>query len=87
MDIKEKIRQFLMDELKEISENGNVEYLKYDTPLIEHGILDSLMILSLFAFLEENFGILLSRGELNPKNFETIQNINDLIAQKLSDNR
>lgn len=82
MDLKEKIRQFIMEELK--VSHGDVEYLKDDTHLIENGFLDSLMILNLLAFLEENFGILLSSEETNPENFETIQSINDLVVKKLT---
>jgi acyl carrier protein len=82
MDIKEKIRQFIMEELKELSENGNVEYLRDDTPLIDNGFIDSMMILSLLAFLEENYGLLLSKDELKPESFATIQTIHDLIIQK-----
>lgn len=81
MDIKETIRQFIMNELKELSEDGNVEYLNDDTPLIENGLIDSMMILSLLAFLEEKYGLLLSKDELKPKNFATIQKINDLVIQ------
>lgn len=81
MDIKDKIRQFIMEELK--ASFGDVEYLKDDTHLIENGFLDSLMILNLLAFLEENFGIILSSDETNPENFKTIQAIYDLIVRKM----
>ncbi len=86
MDIKEKIRRFIMEELKEFNENGDVEYLEDNTSLIANGIIDSMMILSLLSFLDKNFGILLSKEELRPKNFETIQNIHDLIVQKATGN-
>jgi len=82
MDCKEKIRQFLMEELKQLSDDGNVEYLTDDIPLIENGIIDSMMILSLLVFLEEKYGLLLSKDELKPENFGTIQKIHDLVLQK-----
>ena len=80
MEIKEKIRQFIIEE---VSLDGTIKDLADDDPLIENGIIDSMGILSLLAFLEENFGILLSEGEMNPENFATLQSICNVISQKL----
>ncbi len=82
MDCKERIRQFLMEELKQLSDDGTVEYLTDDIPLIENGIIDSMMILSLLAFLQEQYGLLLSKDELKPEHFGTIQKIHSLVLQK-----
>jgi len=41
-------------------------------------------VLRLLAFLEENYGLLLSTEELNPQNFASLQNIVDLVERKLS---
>jgi acyl carrier protein len=84
MEIIEKIRQFIMEELKQLSEDGNVDYLEDDTSLIESGLVDSMMILSLLAFLEENFNVFLSKDEFNPENFGTVIKISEMVAQKIS---
>jgi len=84
MELKAKIRQFIIEELKQSGGNSNVPYLEDDTPLIADGIIDSLMILSLLAFLEEEFGIIFSKGEFNPENFATIQKIHDLVAPRVA---
>ena len=84
MEVIEMIRQFIMEELKQLSENGNGEYLEDGTSLIESGLVDSMMILSLLAFLEENFGVSLSKDEFNPGNFETLKKISDMVSQKMS---
>jgi acyl carrier protein len=42
-----------------------------DTPLIEDGLLDSLAILELVSFLEENFGFTLPLEEFVAENFRT----------------
>jgi acyl carrier protein len=84
MELKAKIRQFIIEELKKSDGNNDIPYLEDDTPLIADGIIDSLMILSMLAFLEEEFGIILSKGEFNPGNFATIQKIHDLVAQRVS---
>ena len=80
MEFKEKLRNFI---LKELCQDGNIKSLQDDEQLIEKGIIDSLGIVSLLAYLDENFGILLSEEELSPKNFATLQSICDLVAQKL----
>lgn len=42
-----------------------------DTALIEQGILDSIELLNLVAFLEERFGIALPAEAFVPEHFET----------------
>ena len=49
--------------------------LKNDTPLLETGILDSLSVLKLVLFLEQQFGIVVAPEELIPENFETVEAI------------
>ncbi|MFX0199473.1 MAG: acyl carrier protein [Candidatus Hodarchaeota archaeon] len=82
MDIKEKLRQFIMEEL---SLDGPIKDLKDDDLLIESGLIDSMGILNLLAFLEQNYGILLSEDELNVKKFATLQSICDTVDQKLAE--
>lgn len=49
--------------------------LKNDTPLLESGILDSLALLGLLVFIEEEFGVLIQDFELLPENFTTVDTI------------
>jgi acyl carrier protein len=49
--------------------------LKDDTPLLESGILDSLALLRLLVFLEEEFNVPVDDFEVIPENFETIDSI------------
>jgi acyl carrier protein len=42
-----------------------------DTELIDQGVLDSLSLLRLVSFIEENFGIALPVEEFVPENFYT----------------
>ncbi len=46
--------------------------LENDTPLLESGILDSLSVLKLTLFLEEQFGVEVAPDELIPENFDTV---------------
>ena len=49
--------------------------LQNDTPLLASGILDSLALLSLLVFLEEEFNVPVDDFEVIPENFETIDSI------------
>lgn len=49
--------------------------LKNDTPLLESGILDSLSLLKLLVFLEEEFKVPVDEFELIPENFNTVNAI------------
>lgn len=46
--------------------------LKNDTPLLESGVLDSLSVLKLVLFLEQQFGVVIAPEDLIPENFETV---------------
>jgi acyl carrier protein len=52
-----------------------------DTELIARGILDSIEILNLVSYLEENFGIALPIDEFVPENFETPRAIANLVVR------
>lgn len=49
--------------------------LQNDSPLLEYGVLDSLSVLKLALFLEEQFGIAVAPGDLVAEHFETIDAI------------
>jgi acyl carrier protein len=50
--------------------------------LIESGIIDSLGILKLLAFLESRFSIHIADEELVPENFKSIESIDSFIKNK-----
>jgi methoxymalonate biosynthesis acyl carrier protein len=52
--------------------------------LMRLGILDSLQIMELISFLEEQFGILIDPEHMTTDNFSTIQHISALV-QRLID--
>ena len=80
-DIKERISHFILSEL---SLDTSINEIEGDVLLLEKGIIDSMGILRLLAYIEENYGLLLSTEELNSHNFSTIQDISSLVARKLS---
>lgn len=83
METKERIRNYI---LRELCLDDSIKILADDEELIENGIIDSMGILNLLAFLEENFGVLLAEGELDRNNLATIQKINNLVDQNMCSN-
>jgi acyl carrier protein len=43
-----------------------------DGSLLDSGLIDSLGILDIVAFLEENFGIQVGESDLRPDNFDSV---------------
>lgn len=52
------------------------------TPLLAAGIIDSLGVLELVAFLESAFLIKIADEELTPENFASIANLASFVDQK-----
>lgn len=53
-----------------------------DSSLLEGGIIDSLGVLDLINFLEEEFKILVCEEDLRPENFETITTMVAFVQSK-----
>jgi acyl carrier protein len=54
----------------------------HNTPLLDTGLLDSLGILDVVGFVEQEFGIALSDEDLVPENFQTVERISAFLAKK-----
>ena len=54
------------------------------TPLAAYGILDSIAVLQLVLFLETRFGVEFSARDLDRRRLETIERIEGLVREKLS---
>jgi acyl carrier protein len=53
-----------------VAESGGAPVTR-DTPLLEAGVLDSINLVRLVQFLEEQFGIKIPDGDLGPDLFES----------------
>ena len=73
------IKEFIMTE---VNPDLHLERIEDDEPLIESGIVDSLGVLKILAFLDEKFGIDLSSDEIKLENFKDVRSICDLIARQ-----
>ncbi len=77
-EILSVLRSFLREEL---SDRGGP--LPGDTaPLLESGIVDSLGVLRLLAFIESRFRLRLPESDLHPGNFESLAAISGLVARR-----
>ena len=79
MDIETAIERFVVDELMLGDSNTKIDP---NESLISSGVLDSLALLRLIAFLEEQMGVTVDDSEVIPENFETINEIKSFIEKK-----
>jgi acyl carrier protein len=73
------VERFIVDEILIGSEQTSI---KRDQSLLDNGILDSLALLRLIAFLENHYHIDIGDGEVTPDNFETLATISTFIQRK-----
>ena len=78
-DARAAIREFVVDRLAPTT--GRLDVGDEDD-LIDSGVVDSLGIFQLIAFLEERFGIKIGDEEITPENFGTIAAIDRLVAAR-----
>jgi acyl carrier protein len=71
-DFKTRLKEFIMTE---VNPDRNLEGLDDDEPLLDSAIIDSLGILKIMAFMDEEFGIDLSDEEIQRDNFKNVTSI------------
>jgi acyl carrier protein len=76
--VSEQIRGFILEKFPLARKQG----LKSGDKLLEGGILDSLGVLDLVSFVEQEFAIQISDDELVPDNFQTIEQLAAFVQAK-----
>ena len=79
MSVTQDLERFI---IQDIMVGGKDVSLSPDESLIESGIVDSLGILRLVAFIEENFSVVVDDIDVVPENFDTINAMNSLVERK-----
>lgn len=74
----DRIRSFILRTFPAARKRG----IEDDSPLLESGIIDSLGMLDLVAFLEQTFEIKVEDEELVPENFATLQSLTAFAERK-----
>jgi len=75
--MKEKIKSFIAE-----TTFTEVEKIKDNTQLFEDGIFDSMGLLSLISFLDDEFGVKTDDAELNEENFGSVEAITLFVERK-----
>jgi acyl carrier protein len=78
-EISDKIREFITTELMF---EDSAAALADDTPLLD-GVIDSLGLMQMISFIEEEFDVAVEDSEVTATNFRTVGDIERLVQQKV----
>ena len=82
MAVIDELEKYL---LAEVATDINSDSISKDEDLISLGIIDSMGIMKLTGYLEKTFGITVLDDDIIPENFQTLENLEKFVQQKLSD--
>ena len=75
-EILNKLHEFIVSN----SDGVNLNIVDNDTNLIDAGILDSLLMVMLVTFCEEEFQLEIDTDEITEENFESLKTIADFLS-------
>jgi len=81
VEAAEKIKSFIKQEI--LFEDPN-QALNEDTPLL-NGVMDSLGLMQLVAFIEEEYDVEIDDADMTAEHFRTVGDIETLVNQKVSE--
>jgi len=81
MEIKTAVRQFIAENVLLGVHQARIEDA---TPLVTGGLIDSIGMIGLVAFLEAQFKVEFEPREINVHNLNTLEQIEELIRKKLA---
>jgi acyl carrier protein len=79
MDLHEKIRQYIVE-----ASMANEKSINYETLIFDQGYLDSMGLLFLVQFLNEEFKIVTTDMDLVKENFESVNAIASFLQIRLA---
>lgn len=79
LDVKEPIRAFIL----EYAAGRGLTELKDDDPILKTDVIDSLGSFRLIAFLEETFPLTIEDTDMDPDNFQTLNDVESFVFAKL----
>jgi acyl carrier protein len=68
--------------VSELMFEDNAATLTDDTPLLD-GVIDSLGLMQMISFIEEEFDVAIDDAEVTASNFRTVGDIEKLVEQKV----
>jgi acyl carrier protein len=78
MQIEGRIRQFIVEKLY-FAENNS---LRDQDSFLETGVIDSMGVMELVAFVQSEFGVSVEQREVVVENFDSIQKLAEFIRRK-----
>ncbi|MFO0795721.1 MAG: acyl carrier protein [Candidatus Brocadiaceae bacterium] len=81
MEIIAELEKFILSEL---AFNKDQRSIVSDEDILSMGVVDSMGIIRLVAFIEEKFGITVKDEDIVPENFQNIDSINNYIVSKIT---
>jgi acyl carrier protein len=75
---EDRIREFTLKHFPLARKNG----LKPREKWLETGMIDSLGILDMVHYLEEEFSLVISDDELQPENFDSLEAVAEFVRKK-----
>jgi acyl carrier protein len=80
MDIETKIKEYIAANL--LFSGDGFPYAD-DASFLQEGIVDSLGIVELLAFVQSTFGIVVEQSEMTPANFDSVAALAAFVRRKL----
>lgn len=79
METREAVRNYIIENFL----FGDEGPLRDDTmSLLDEGVMDSVGVMELVAFLEQDFGLTVADADLVPENLDSVANLVAYIARK-----
>ena len=78
MNIQNEIKNYIVENIL----FGDGTDLQPDASFQENGIMDSMSIMELIAFISKTYDIEIEDSDLVPENFDTLQDISRLVDSK-----
>ena len=78
--VKDQIREFVLENAR----SKGINEVNDDQSLMVSGIIDSLAIFRLVAFLEDSFRVRIGDDEIVPENFQSVNDIESFVSGKLA---
>jgi len=76
-EILNRLHRFVVDQFLD----GDASELAPDTPLLEWGVLDSLSMLVLLSYVEQDLGIPVPDEQVRPEHFQDLQHLSRMLAR------
>jgi len=78
MSLRDDLRTFIRENLL----GGDRTPLTPETSLVETGLLDSVALMNLIAYVEDRTGVRIPDADVTPQNFNTVASI-ELLVERL----